>query len=155
MAKYNNRYIQFYTPGTAAVKVEIQKEQNWAPLPELRPEERKAIYIDPVAILGCIVAVCMLILMAAGIHQINNSRREVAALERYVAQLTAENQVLEETYASGYNLSDIRRKAQDMGMVPAENIAETPIFVKVELPEEPETVTAWQQFTAFLIGLFA
>ena len=155
MAKYNNRYIQFYTPGTAAVKVEIQKEQNWAPLPELRPEERKAVYIDPVAIMGCIVAVCMLILMAVGINQINTARREVAAMERYVAELTAEHQVLEETYASGYNLSDIRRKAMDMGMVPAENIAQTPIFVTVQLPEEPEPVTAWQQFTAFLAGIFA
>ena len=155
MANYNNRYIQFYTPGTAAVKVEIQQEQNWAPLPELRPEERKAIYIDPVAIIGCVVAICMLILMAVGINQINESRREVAALERYVAQLTAENQVLEETYASGYNLSDIRRRATDMGMVPAEQIAETPIFVTIQLPVEQEPVTAWQQFTAFLAGIFA
>ena len=155
MAKYNNRYIQFYTPGTAAVKVQVQQEQNWAPLPELRPEERKAIYIDPVAIFGCIVAVCMLILMAVGINQINESRREVAALERYVAQLAVENQTLEETYASGYNLSDIRRKATDMGMVPAEDIAETPIYVTIQLPVEQETVTAWQQFTAFLTGIFA
>ena len=155
MAKYNNRYIQFYTPGTAAVKVEIQNEQNWAPLPELKPEERKAVYIDPVAIISCLVAVCMLVLMAVGINHLNNTRREVAALERYVAELTAEKQVLEETYASGYNLSDIRRKAMDMGMVPAENIAETPIYITIPLPEEPEPMTLWEQFTAYLEGIFA
>ena len=155
MAKANSRYIQFYTAGSTAVKVKVQEEHKWAPLPEPKIEKKINIHVDPIAMVAFAVAVCMLILMAAGIHQINNSRREVAALERYVAQLTAENQVLEETYASGYNLSDIRHKAQDMGMVPAENIAETPIFVKVELPEEPETVTAWQQFTAFLTGLFA
>ena len=135
MAKYNNRYIQFYTPGTAAVKVEIQKEQNWAPLPELRPEDRKAVYIDPVAIISCVVAVCMLILMAVGINQLNNSRKEVAALERYVAQLTAENQTLEETYASGYHLTEIRQKALDMGMVPADEISATQIYVTMPLPE--------------------
>ena len=155
MAKYNNRYIQFYTPGTAAVKVEVQQEQNWAPLPELKPEERKAIYIDPVAIIACVVAVCMLILMAVGINEINQNRREVAALERYVAQLTAENQVLEETYTAGYNLSDIHRKATDMGMIPVEDVSETTIFVTVPLPESPETVTPWEQFTAFLAGMFA
>ena len=91
MAQMSSRYIQFYTPGTAAVKVQVQDEQKWAPLPELKPEEKKAIYVDPVAILGFAVAVCMLILMAVGISQLNNTRREVAALEHYVAQLTAEN----------------------------------------------------------------
>ena len=35
MARGNEiRYIQFYTPGSTAVKVDIQDEQNWAPLPE-------------------------------------------------------------------------------------------------------------------------
>ena len=104
MAQMNSRYIQFYTPGTAAVKVQVQDEQKWAPLPEPKPEEKKAIYVDPVAILGFAVAVCMLILMAVGITQLNNTRREVAALEHYVAQLTAENHALQETYAAGYDL---------------------------------------------------
>ena len=155
MAKYNNRYIQFYTPGTEAVKVEIQKEQNWAPLPELKPEEKKAIYIDPVAIISCFVAVCMLILMAVGIGQLNGCRAEVAAMERYVAQLTAENQTLEQTYAEGYDLNEIYSKATDMGMVPVESVPETRIYVTVSLPETAEPVTVWSQVSTFLAGLFA
>ena len=155
MAKYNNRYIQFYTPGTAAVKVEVQNEQNWAPLPEPKPKERKKVYIDPVAILGCVVAVCMLILMAVGIDQLNVQRREVAALEQYVAQLTAENQALEEEYTSKCNMSDIRRKALELGMVPAEDVVETTIYITLNPQPAPAPETPWTQFTAFLSGIFA
>ncbi len=155
MAKYNNRYIQFYTPGTAAVKVEIQKEQNWAPLPEAKPDARNIFYIDPVAILGCLVAVCMLVLMAVGINHLNQTRREVATLEHYVAELTAENQMLEETYRQGYDLEEIRRKATDMGMIPAENVSAKPIYITIALPETQEPDTLWGQVTSFLTGIFA
>ena len=121
MAKDTSRYIQFYTPGTAAVKVNIQEEQRWIPLPAPKPEKKITIGVDPVAIIGFMVAVCMLVLMAVGINQLNDSRREVAALEHYVAQLTTENQTLEQDYAAGYNLDEVRQKALDMGMVPAED----------------------------------
>ena len=91
MAKNDNRYIQFYTPGSAAVKVEVQKEQDWAPLPQWHKTPKKVIPVDPVAILGFVVAVCMLVLMAVGIQQLNTARQEVAVMERYVAQLTSGN----------------------------------------------------------------
>ena len=155
MAQMNSRYIQFYTPGTAAVKVQVQDEQKWAPLPEPKPEEKKAIYVDPVALLGFAVAVCMLILMAVGITQLNNTRREVAALEHYVAQLTAENHALQETYAAGYDLEEVRQKALDMGMVPVEEINQTHIFVTMPPAQTEEPVTAWEQVTTYLTGLFA
>ena len=155
MAKENNRYIQFYTPGTAAVKVQIQDEQTWAPLPEPKQERKIMIHVDPVAILGFVVAVCMLILMTVGINQLNSARREVATLEHYVAELTAENHALKETYSTGYNLGDIRQKALDMGMVPVEEIPESHIYITMPLPQAEEPATAWEQAAAFLTGLFA
>ena len=103
MAKKDNRYIRFYTPGSAAVKVEIQDEQTWAPLPDPKPAKKIDIPVDPIAIFGFAVAVCMLILMAVGITRLNVVRREVVTLEHYVAQLSAEHVALEETYA---NLSE-------------------------------------------------
>ena len=120
MAKSISRYVQFYTAGSSAYKVELRKEQEWAPLPKFKPLKRVEITVDPVALIGCVVAVCMLILMAVGIQQLNRTRQEVAVLEHYVAQLTAENAELSRQYADGYDLEDIRRKAQDMGMIPAE-----------------------------------
>ena len=129
MAKDNKRYIQFYTPGSAAVKVNVQDEQMWAPLPEPKPEKKIPIYVDPVSVLGFAVAVCMLILLAVGVTQLNDTRREVATLEHYVAELTAENYSLQESYSAGYHLEEVRQKALDMGMVPAEEILQTHIYV--------------------------
>ena len=155
MAKQDNRYIQFYTPGTAAVKVQIQQEQYWAPLPEPKPEKKIVIPVDPVAILGFVVAVCMLVLMAVGINTLNTSRREVAALEHYVAQLTAENHTLEQTYSEGYDLEEVKQKALDMGMVPVEEIPQTRIQITVPQTEQTPDPTAWERVSTFLTGLFA
>lgn len=155
MAKNNNRYIQFYTPGTAAVKVEVQDEQTWAPLPEPKPEKKIAIYADPVSVIGFVVAVCMLVLMTVGIMQLNTARQEVATLERYVAQLTAENYDLEETYSASYNPEVIRQQALDMGMCPVEDIPETHIYITMPQIEQVEEPAIWEQVTAFLTSLFA
>ena len=155
MAQNNSRYIQFYTPGSAAVKVQIQDEQKWAPLPEPKPEKKILIPVDPVAIFGFVVAVCMLVLMTIGINQLNYARREVATLEHYVAQLTAENHTLEQTYTEGYNPDDIRQKALDMGMVSVEEIPQTQIQITIPTARAEETVTGWERITTYLTGLFA
>ena len=156
MVKNNQRYIQFYTPGTAAVKVEVQQEYTWAPLPEQKREAKMVIGVDPVAVFSFLVAVGLLILLVLGVNHLNQSRREVAALEHYAAQLTAQNHELTQTYQDGYRLDVIRRKAQEMGMVAAEEIPEKYIFVTVPPVETtPEMPTTWQQITTFLTGLFA
>ena len=155
MAKNNNRYIQFYTPGSAAVKVEVQDENMWAPLPEPKPAPKINIRWDPVSVVGFVVAVCMLACMAVGIARLNNSRREVAALERYVAQLSAENYELNEKYYNSYNLEEIRLQALEMGMVAAEERPNTHIYVMMPHTETVETPTVWQQAAAFLTSLFA
>ena len=153
MAKNTSRYVQFYTPGSVACKVEIRQEREWAPLPAAKPKPKKAIPVDPVAMFGFLVAVGMLVLMAAGIHHLNTTRQEVAVLEHYVAQLTEENQTLTKQYTEGYDLEDIRVKATDMGMVPVEQVPTVKIEVSVSpLQEEP---TAWQALCTFLAGLFA
>lgn len=155
MAKLNNRYIQFYTSGTAAVKVRVQEEHKWAPLPELKPEKKIVIPVDPVAVVAFAVAVCMLALMAVGIYQLNNTRREVAALEGYVAELTAENHALQEQYSDGYNLEKVRIAALDMGLVPAEEIPENYIYITMPQLQEEEQVGLFQRITTNLAGLFA
>ena len=155
MAKNTSRYIQFYTPGTAAVKVNIQDEQQWAPLPEPKPEKRITIGVDPVAIIGFVVAVCMLVLMSVGINRLNDSRREVAAMEHYVAQLTAENQTLTQDYEAGYDLNEVRQKALDMGMVPMEEVPDKHIYVTIPHTQAAENPGLWDQVSTFLASLFA
>ena len=155
MAKDNSRYIQFYTPGSAAVKVEIQEEHKWAPLPEQKAAKPVVFHEDPVAILGFVVAVSMLILMAVGISQLNAARLEVATLERFVSQLNAEHAELLATYRESVDLEAVRTKALDMGMVPAEEIPQSNIYVTIPQIEIVEETTLWEKTTTFLAGLFA
>ena len=155
MAKINNRYIQFYTPGTAAVKVAVQEEQMWMPLPEAKPVKKTVIRIDPISMFGFAVAVCMLILLAVGVNQLNAARREVNALEHYVAQLTAENHDLQETYSAGYELRDIEQKALNLGMIPAEEIPVSHIYVAASNLQTAESLSGWSKFTTYLTSLFA
>ena len=155
MAKNNSRYIQFYTPGSVACKVELRQEQEWAPLPKFELKPRTVIHVDPIALVGCIVAVCMLGMMAVGIGQLNESRKEVAVMVRYVAQLTAENQELKETYASGYDLEDIRKKAENMGMVPADQVPQTQIYLTMPQTEVVGQETLWQRIGDAVTNLFA
>ena len=154
MAKnVNSHYIQFYTAGSAAVKVQIQDEQKWAPLPVEKPKPKFVIPVDPVAIIGFVVAVCMLVMMTLGINQLNATRREVAEMEHYVAQLTAQNKALTENYQQGYNPAEVRQQALDMGMVPVEEIPVKHIYVT--MPIQQEQVTEQNTITTFLSNLFA
>ena len=155
MAKKESRYIRFYTPGSTAVKVDIQHEDTWAPLPEPKPKKKITIAVDPIAVLGFVVAVCMLTLMVVGVTRLNQTRREVATLERYVAQLTAENNELEATYRDGYKPERIRQQALDMGMIPVEEVPVSPIYVTLPAVEIVEEETLWSQITTFLTSLFA
>ena len=155
MAKINNRYIQFYTPGTAAVKVAVQEEQFWLPISEPKKEKKTIIRVDPISVVGFAVAVCMLILLAVGVGQMNDARREVNALEHYVAQLTAENHALEETYNAGYELWDIEQKALNMGMVPEEEVKNYHIYVQAPYAHVEETPTGWEKVATYLTSLFA
>ena len=155
MAKVNNRYVQFYTPGSTAVKVAIQEEQNWLPIPEAKPVKKTIVRIDPISVLGFAVAVCMLILLAVGVTHLNSARREVNALEHYIAQLTAENHNLQETYSAGYEIRDIEQKALNLGMVPMEEATTSHIYITVPHVEELKTETAWSKVSTYLASLFA
>ena len=111
--------------------------------------------MDPVAAIGFVVAVCMLILMAVGVTQLNHTRREVATLEHYVAQLTAENQTLTQDYEAGYDLNEVRQKALDMGMVPMEEVPAKHIYVTIPHTQAAENPGLWDQVSTFLASLFA
>ena len=153
--KKTSRYIQFYTAGSAAQKVELVDEREWAPLPEYQLRRRKAIHIDPVAIIGILVAVFLMATMLLGVNQLVNARQEAMQMEEYVAQLQAENHELSQKYAEGYDLSIVEKTALNMGMVPVEQAPQITIQVQMPEVETVQSVTLWEQITTFLTGLFA
>lgn len=150
--KVDVEYIQFYTDGSAARKLEPKKPRP-AQKPRVSRQKRVRVFVDPIAIAGVIVAVVMLILMVVGVNQLKAAQAEAAAMERYVAQLLEENETLREAYDSGYDLETIERLARALGMVPKEDVD----LVQIRLPEEPEVIepTFWERVCAFFTDLFA
>ena len=135
------QYIgQFYVPGSEAQVLAPKKKKKKAKtkLPIAKQEQVKAIYIDPVALLGITVAVVMLAVMVVGALQLRSDWAQYEQMSNYVSQLNRDNAELERTYRDGYDLEDIRDKALALGMVPVEEVPSRTITVTT-LPAEAGT----------------
>ena len=156
MARINEvQYVNFYTVGSAAYKVEPAREQQTkkAQLPKPRKAKRIRVYLDPMAVIGMVLAVGMLVMMISGMAQLHDVRQEERRMEVYVQQLQQENAKLAEQYHAGYDPEEIYEIATAMGMIPAEQAQH--IRVQVTLQEPEAEPTGWENFCKFLAGLFA
>lgn len=147
-------YVQFYTLGSAAQKVEVAKPQLAEPVflpPVIR--KRKKVFVDPVAIFGVVVAVCMLITMFVGVGHLRQVRQDADAMEQYVLYLQQVNQEKKDKYHQAYTLEEIEKTALALGMVPMDQVAHQTIDVTPVASEEEPTVL--ESFGTFLSGLFA
>lgn len=149
------QYVNFYTAGSAAVKYHsapVAKKQE-AELPKPRKKKRVLVYVNPVAVMGIFMAVVMLCMMFAGMNRLARVQQEKAQMQQYVQQLQEENARLQAEYEAGYDANEIYEIATAMGMIPAEQAQH--IQVQVTVPEATQSVSAWENFCAFLTGLFA
>ena len=155
--RHNIEYIQqYYSHGSEAKVIEFKPVYQEEAKPELPKQEKTpvtTICIDPVAFCGIMVAVVMLVVMIAGVIQLNVVSQDHAVMEHYVRQLREENVLMSQQYAAGYDLDDIANTAHSLGMIPASE-AQT-ITIRVQVPlREPEPT--WLDHVAwFLSGLFA
>lgn len=155
MARKGNAYIQFYTAGTAAVKLEpAPPKPKQTKLPEPRVKRRPVLVfrLDPLALCATAVAAVMMLLMAVGIAQLGSAHRQKQVMADYVTQLEAENAALGQTYADGCDLEAVAELAENLGMVPVSQV-ET-VHIQVTLPEPPPP-TFWQRIAGFFADLFA
>lgn len=148
------RYINAYVSGSMAYQLEepVRKKKQ-VKLPKMRRQKKTVIALDPVAIGGIAVAVVMLVLLLVGFARLQDARADVQQLQNYVSALQQENQELQDTYASGYDLEEIEKIALAMGMVPSSQVPQ--ISVAVTVPHAEPEPTAWESFYTFLAGLFA
>lgn len=149
------QYVSFYMDGSTARKLEKKTQTKHAAAPRQRKAKRKVVVIDPVAIIGVVAAVCMLIFLWSGISQYRATQARNEQMQAYVEQLQAENAQLEMDYKNGYDLDEIRAFAESLGMVPASEANR--VEISVELPQEEPVVemSLWESFITFLTGLFA
>ena len=143
---------QFYVHGSEAKQVAPKRRPQFQ-LPKPKPEKIEKIYVDPVAFVGIVVAVVMLVAMVIGACQIHSSWQEYEEMSHYLSELKRENARLEHNYHIGYDLQEVEAQALAMGLVPLDQIPT--LSVRVTMPViEPEE-TAWDEFVWFIQGLFA
>ena len=113
------------------------------------------MYVDPVAVLGIAVAVCMLVTMLVGLGRLRVEQYEAAAMAEYVELLRQENKSLQAQYEAECDLEFVEKTALALGMVPCEEVPHVSIQVELPQPEVQEPVSLWQRIGTFLTGLFA
>lgn len=149
------RYINFYSAGSSAYKLDVMPapEQEFKPVPKQRKAKKILLRVDPIAVAGVFLAFVMMIMMVVGLLQLGSAKRQAAQMQNYVLQLEAENRVLDAQYRASFDPEEIRQIATQMGMVPVEQAQQIQITVPVVEPVQEPTV--WETVYTFLVGLFA
>ena len=149
------QYIKFYTHGSTAARVAPVKPVHTDTIPKKKKRVIYRISVDPVAMLGIVVAVSMLIMMAVGVTNLQKEQRSTRAMERYVALLQQENEELQARYAAEVDLEAVEQTALALGMIPIEQAERFCIEVNVPVQQVEERVSIWNSIGTFLTGLFA
>ncbi len=128
--KHDILYVNFYTDGSAARKLapafpEVQPRRK----PKTVRQQKRVLYLDPVAVLSLVVAAALLVMMAIGLTQFQKARSEAQQMEEYVQQLAAEKEALEAEYHESINLEEVEKTARALGMVDKDQVPAHQIHV--------------------------
>lgn len=147
------KYIDFSTEGNAARKFAPVPKKK-AQLPNAKRKMRYVLTIDPLAMIGIAVAVCMLVFMGIGMHRLQQAQDRNLQMAQYVESLTEKNTALREEFNAVCDLEQVKELALALGMISKMEVPQTGITMYV--PEETvETPSLWEQIGTFLAGLFA
>lgn len=149
------QYIRYYTQGSAARRVLPAVKQQTGTIPQMKKKKIQRIYIDPIATLGTLVAVCMLIAMVVGISQLRAEQQRTAEMTAYVEQLQEKNTALQTQYEEACDMEAVEKTALALGMIPSEQASRISIDVELPAVEDHMPMSIWQRIGTFLTGLFA
>ena len=156
--KHDILYVNFYTSGSAARKIELTPPQPYqpdpVPEPQAKPQKRQVVYVDPLAIASIAVSVVMLVLMFVGMATLQEAHAQQTRMEDYVRTLQLRNEELQAEFDEKYDPAAVEEMALALGMVPVDQVEHKTIVVEPmeEIPEEP---TFWEQVQAFFEDLLA
>ena len=156
--KHDILYVNFYTGGSAAHKIELAppqpKQQEPVPVAKPRPKKRTVVYVDPLAVASILVSAVLMVLMVVGMMTLTDAHTQEARMEAYVQSLQQENARLQAEFDENYDPEAVEKAALALGMVPVDQVEHRTIIVPAfETPvAEP---TLWEQIQAFFAGLFA
>lgn len=118
-----------------------------------RRQQRRSRTADMLSVLAMGTACIMLVVMVVGLVRLGTVNSDANWMETYVAALQEENDHLRAQYREGYDLEEIRREAEDMGLVPVDQLQQ--ITISAERAQEQPEPSVWERMGMFLAGLFA
>lgn len=143
---------QFYVYGSE-VKVKKRNEPKRPLLPSVKTTRERKVYIDPVAVGGIALAVCILVALVVGGIRLSACMTGYNAAEETLSELKRENARLEHAYRTSLNLETVKKRAEELGMIPQAEAAQASI--RVTVPEHKGEPGAWENFVWFISGLLA
>ena len=149
-------YVSYYTAGSAAYDLDRKQEKpKAAPVHTRRHvKKQRVIAVDPVAVCGILVAVCMFFALISGVQQYQDTLEQNQQMQAYMEQLQHENAALQQTYENSYDALSIYEMATAIGMVPQNQVEQVQIDVQIPQTEEVQ-LSFWENVSLFLTGLFA
>lgn len=156
--KHDIMYVNFYTGGSAAHKIELAPPSRQQPqpvaAPKPRPKKRTVVYVDPLALASIVVSAVMLVMMMVGMATLTAAHDQELRMEAYVQELQERNGLLQAEFEENYDPAAIEDAALALGMVPVDQVEHITIRVEpeAEVPVEP---SFWEQVRLFFDGLFA
>ena len=149
------QYVRYYTQGSAARQIQPAVKSQTGTLPQIKKKKIQRVYIDPVATLGTVVALCMLIMMVVGISQLRAEQQRTAEMVAYVELLQQQNTALQVQYEEECDLEAVEKTALALGMIPQPQAAHSSIQVEIPVVENEMQATIWQRIGTFMTSLFA
>lgn len=144
---------QFYVQGSEALAPRKPEKKKKTFLAKPQHEKLSRIYIDPVATVGILVAVVMLVVLVMGAVHLQGMWDDHYAMQEYLSELKRENAALEHNYRIGYDVEEVQKLALALGLVPMEEVENRSLRITIPEPQ-PET-TFWDNVVWFFEGLFA
>ena len=127
------QYIQFYTDGSAARKLEVLPlhKPKAAPRPRKERKPKYMLYVCPVALVGIVAAAVLLVAMILGSMQLYDALQAEAKMADYVDHLAWNNGLKKAEYEASLDLDKIYRDALAFGFISQE------LVPHLEIPVAP------------------
>ena len=145
---------QFYVYGSEAQALQPDAPKKpRTQLPEAVRKRMEKVYVDPVALMALVAAVFVLVAMITGVKQLQRDWEEYSTVAQYLHELKETNHEKTEAFRETYVRSEIRAKAESMGMIPKAEAQRSTVTVTIPQPEPEETLLDTIKW--FVKGLFA
>ena len=141
------QYVRCYTDGSSARALQLFPAKPKTALPRTKKKKARVFHLDLLAYAGIAVSVVMLVLMIVNCVQLSQIQKKTDVMSGYVDVLKEDNARLNDTYQSGYDLMDVKKKALAMGMVPVEEVRHISVAVEMPVQQKEAGPEVWAFLT--------